>query len=203
MNDSPDVPALRTERLLLRGFVLNDLDALAAIFADPEVMRFIRCGARTYAQTKEHLACYIREWDTRGYGVWAVTARDDSNEIAMPDARGGLGGPALLGICGFVARAELGYILSRAAWGRGLATEAARACLRFGFDTLGFDEIGAGALASNIGSRHVIEKLGFRRCPDPYFDGNGGVYYRRQRESGAPEPARHTDDGAATRGAPR
>lgn len=166
MSDRRDAPALQTQRLALRGFATDDLDALAAIFADSEVMRFIHNGARTYAQTEANLASYQREWATQHYGVWAVTLREDDR---------------LLGICGFVARAELGYILSRAAWGQGYATEAARACLRCGFETLGFDEIGAGALADNMASRHVIEKLGFHRVANAYFDGNGGVYYRLRR----------------------
>ena len=188
MDDSLSVPTLCTERLVLRGFMPADLDALAALFADREVMRYIHGGVRTYYQAQANLRSYLREWDIQGYGVWAVARRDDDE---------------LLGTCGFVAHAELGYILSRAAWGRGYATEAARACLRFGFETVGFEEIGAGALAGNMASRHVIEKLGFRRAANPYFDHNGGVYYRLQRKNDPPGPGPHTDDGDAECGAPR
>src|SRR5690348_9989997 len=123
MDDRPDVPVLLTERLVLRGFALDDLDALAAIYADPEIMRYIKGGVRSYAQASASLKSITREWDLRGYGLWAVTHRDTST---------------LLGTCGFVARAELGYILGRAAWGKGYATEAAGACVRFGFATLDF-----------------------------------------------------------------
>lgn len=184
MDESLSVPTLCTERLVLRGFALADLDALAALFADPEVMRFIHRGVRTRAQTAESLAAYSREWETQGYGVWAVTTLDEPNESDLKPVNG-QGEGVLVGICGFVARAELGYILSRAAWGRGYATEAARACLRYGFETLGYEEIGAGALAGNLASRHVLEKLGFRRATNRHFDNNGGVYYHLRRQVGS------------------
>lgn len=80
-------------------------------------------------------------------------------------------------MCGFVEPAEIGYILARAAWGQGIVTEAASACLSYGFKRLGYDEISAGALAENTGSRRVLEKLGLTRWANDYFDVNGGVYY--------------------------
>lgn len=162
MDQQPYIPVLLTARLRLRGFCQDDLAALAAIYADAEVMRFIRHGVRTEAQTAAAIDTYILEWAQRGYGVWAVV--DRANNL-------------LLGMCGFVDRAELGYIFGRASWGCGFATEAAGACLWYGFEHLGYDEIGAGALRENAGSRHVLEKLGMRQTANEYFDSHGGVYY--------------------------
>lgn len=156
------VPTLVTARLRLRGFHRDDLAALAAIYADPAVMRYIRDGARTTAQTAANIEAYYSEWALHGYGVWAVVDR---------------GSDTLLGMCGFVERAEIGYIFGRASWGRGIATEAAGACLWYGFTQLGFEEIGAGALEDNAGSRRVMEKLGMRPQANDYFDSQGGVYY--------------------------
>ena len=96
-----DHPLLVAPRLTLRGFQLGDLDALAAIYADPEVARYLRSGARTRQRTAAALDEYIAAWRDQGYGVWAVASRE----------RG-----ALLGMCGFVGKAEMGYILGRAAW---------------------------------------------------------------------------------------
>ncbi len=160
------VPTILSARLRLRGFVPGDLTALAAIYADPEVMRYIRGGARAMAQTAASVDAYDAEWALHSYGVWAVT-----------DKERGL----LLGMCGFVERAEIGYIFGRASWGQGIATEAADACLWYGFERLGFDEIGAGALRDNAGSRRVLEKLGMRPQPNDYFDHHGGVYYHLAR----------------------
>jgi ribosomal-protein-alanine N-acetyltransferase len=159
-------PELATPRLLLRAFATDDLDALSAIYADPDVMATIRGGVRSRAATEAALAAYADEWEAHDYGVWAVIERESG---------------ALLGMCGFVAHAELGYIFARAAWGQGIATEAAAACLTYGFTLPDFDEIFAGALAENAGSRRVLEKLGMRRWPNDYFDRNGGVYYRIER----------------------
>lgn len=158
----PSASILTTERLALRPFVPDDLDALAAIYADPDVMRHISSGVRTREQTAASLAAYAEEWRTKGHGVWAVT------ETATEQ---------LLGMCGFVVRAELGYIFGRFAWGHGIATEAARACLRFGFERLGCDTIGAGALKANAGSLRILEKLGMHSVPNAHFDDHGGAYF--------------------------
>jgi ribosomal-protein-alanine N-acetyltransferase len=163
-----DAPTLVTERLMLRGFQPTDLDTLAAIFADAEVTRYLRSGLRTREQTSAALDAYIAQWREHDYGVWAVVARDTRT---------------LLGLCGFPERAELGHVLARAGWGRGIATEAARACLRDGFQRLGWDVVGAGALRANLGSIRVLEKLGMRRAPNAYFDDNGGVWFELTHES--------------------
>jgi RimJ/RimL family protein N-acetyltransferase len=168
-------PMLLTPRLELRAFRPDDLDSLAAIYADPEVMRYIRGGVaegpRTREQTAASMDAYAEEWTQRGYGVWAVVNRADGQ---------------LLGVCGFVDRAEIGYIFGRASWGHGIATEAARACLWYGFEHLGYEEIGAGAKSENVASLRVLEKLGMRRIPNDYFDLNGGAYYRLSRADYTP-----------------
>lgn len=158
----PSAPILTTERLTLRPFAPDDLDALAAIYTDPTVMRYIFGGVRTRQQTATTIAAISDEWHDRGYGRWAVTETATGR---------------LLGMCGFVERAELGYILGRFAWGRGIATEAARACLDFGFERLGYDTIGAGALKENSASLRILEKLGMHRVPNAHYDDNGGAYF--------------------------
>jgi ribosomal-protein-alanine N-acetyltransferase len=156
----------------LRAFRPDDLDALAVIYADPEVMRYIRggvaAGPRTREQTAASMDAYAAEWDQHDYGVWAVVSRADGQ---------------LLGVCGFVDRAEIGYIYGRASWGKGIATEAARACLWYGFERLGYEEIGAGAKRENVASLRVLEKLGMRHAADDYSDLNGGAYYHLMRDN--------------------
>lgn len=160
-------PELSTPRLLLRPFMADDLDALAAIYADPEVMRMNGSGVRSRAETEMMLAANAEGWQTRGSGDWAVTWRATGE---------------LVGLCGFVRPAELGYILSRASWGQGIATEAATACVAYGFERLGYGEISASAAAVNTASRRVLEKLGMRRTHNAHFDLNGGVYYAITRQ---------------------
>ena len=92
-------PTLLTPQLELRAFRPKDLDALAAIYADPAVMRSIRGGAsegpRTREQTAASIEAYANEWAQHGYSVWAVIDRSNKQ---------------FFGVCGFVDRAEVSYI---------------------------------------------------------------------------------------------
>jgi ribosomal-protein-alanine N-acetyltransferase len=168
-------PTLLTLRLELRAFRPDDLNALAAIYADPEVMRYIRGGVAEGPRSREQAAAsmesYAAGWVEHGYGVWAVV--DRSNEQSH-------------GVCGFVDRTEIGYIFGRASWGRGIATEAACACLWYGFEYLGYEHIGAGAKRENVASLRILEKLGMTRSANDYFDRNGGSYCRLMRSDYTP-----------------
>ncbi len=144
---------LRTERLLLRPYGEDDLDELAGVFTDPEVMRFVGSGARTREQTAEVIVQANAHEREHGFSVWAV--------IEAATGR-------LLGECGLNLldgtgpRVEVGYVLGRAFWGRGYATEAARESLRAGFVELCLPSIVAVADPRNFASLHVIDKLGMR-----------------------------------------
>jgi RimJ/RimL family protein N-acetyltransferase len=146
---------LRTDRLTLREWQDDDLDTLAAINADPEVMRYIFDGAvRDRAQSAESLRKMIAHRQARGYGQFAVEVR----------ATGDLIGWAGLAVPDFLPEVlpavEIGWRLSRAAWGHGYATEAARAALWFGFEDLGLDRIISIRNVDNTRSQRVMTKLG-------------------------------------------
>ncbi|MFC6090311.1 GNAT family N-acetyltransferase [Saccharothrix lopnurensis] len=156
---------LETARLVLRPFTDADADHLFALDGDPEVMRFLTGGrptsreairTRTLPRLLHDHPCL----GTRGY--WAAEER------AAEERAGG----AFLGWFEFrplvehsAAEVELGYRLNRAAWGRGLATEGARALVDKGFTGLGVERVTANTMAVNTASRRVMEKagLGFRR----------------------------------------
>lgn len=170
-------PEIETARLQLRQFTPGDLDPLARIYRDPEVMRFIRNGVRTRARTRSVLEAMMKRWRDYRIGEWAVMDKETE---------------ALIGSCGFVdigdkSSAQIGYLLDRPYWGKGIATEAARACLRYGFEYLKFEMIEAGALKENLGSRRVIEKIGMQPKANSYFDGHGGVYYSLARTAYQPD----------------
>jgi RimJ/RimL family protein N-acetyltransferase len=125
---------------------------LAAIHADPEVMKYL--GLRGAPMLREEagvmLTSMISTWRNAGFGRWAVEER----------ATGRLAGYA--GFRPFGVRAELVYVLGRPYWGRGLATEAARECLRFASEEKLFDEVVAFTRVANSASRRVLEKIGMR-----------------------------------------
>lgn len=152
-----------TDRLLLRRWRPGDREPFAAINADPEVMRFIGTGAVLGRGLSDDLvARFEREWEERGFGLWAVSVRDDPEE-------------RLLGFCGLTVpmflpsvlpAVEVGWRLAREAWGRGYATEAARAAVAFGFAEGVAEEILAIVDPGNERSLRVCAKLGMTARPD-------------------------------------
>lgn len=164
---------LLTERLLLRPFCLDHLDRLAEIHSDPLVMRFLGGRTRDRAETLTRLETNIRTWNEHGFGMFA--AFDKTTGV-------------MIGRCGLAyldntPEIEVGYMLARDFWGQGYATEAARACLRFGFVDRAMSRIVAVANPENKASRHVIEKLGMRFEKNAHFYENDVVYYSLTRQA--------------------
>jgi RimJ/RimL family protein N-acetyltransferase len=149
------VITLQTDRLTLRGWRQEDLDALAAINADPEVMRYILDGSvRDRQQSADGLRRMMRGWDEQGFGQFAVEIRETGELI-------GWAGLAIPGFLPEVLPAvEIGWRLARSAWGHGYATEAARAALRFGFEELNLDRVISIRHVGNERSARVMAKLG-------------------------------------------
>lgn len=145
-------PELKTGRLLLRRLRLEDARDTFAYASDPEVSRYVpRETRRTLHDSCAFLALAIGRYET-GEGMdWGIVHRADGRFI---------------GTCGFVshspehARAEIGYVLSRAYRGRDLTTEAVRAGIRFGFERMELNRIEARCVAGNVASARVMEKAG-------------------------------------------
>jgi RimJ/RimL family protein N-acetyltransferase len=143
------MPTIETERLWLRMFSPEDLDDLARLFRDPQVMKYVADGQPVSREEAERaLNSIIKHWQTQGFGRWAAVDKS-TNEFA------GFGGLRSL-----FGTPEVVYHLAPAYWGKGLATELARASLRFGFEDRGFDRIVAITKPLNAASIHVMEKLG-------------------------------------------
>jgi ribosomal-protein-alanine N-acetyltransferase len=142
---------IETARLRYRMLSPADLESLALILRDPEVMKYLgpEPGALlTRDETKVVLEKMIDFWEEHGFGRWAVVKKVDDN---------------LIGLCGFRlldSTPELFYLFAREYWGKGLATEAARAALRFGFEELGFERIMAATRHENAASINVLRKIG-------------------------------------------
>ena len=151
------IPTVRTERLLLRGWTADDRPAYAAINADPLVMEFLG-PPMTRAQSDAHVEHMLTHWAERGYGLWCVDV--DGECIGFT----GLSTP------GFMPGVEVGWRLASDRWGQGLATEAARAALAFGFGELGLGEIVSFTTVRNVRSRRVMEKLGMTYDPTADFE---------------------------------
>jgi ribosomal-protein-alanine N-acetyltransferase len=154
---------LETERLLLRPLSLDDLDALAPFFADPDVMRYMGGKTLTRDETEASIVRMVRWFDADGFGQLAVVRKDDGE---------------LLGRCGILiwetepwkplpkaeadgeTETEIGYALGQPHWGRGYATEAATAVCDYARTELGESRLIALIQHGNEASRRVAEKLG-------------------------------------------
>lgn len=155
-------PRFTTSRLTLRPRELRDLAACVEINSDPAVMRYIG-PIWPPEQQRKHLAKQIDDDLGPGLGHWTIRLRD-RNELL---------GWVMLAQAERSAEPELGYRLKPAAWGQGIATEAARRVLDYGLVERRLGSVHAIAHRDNIASRRVLRKLGFeaigaaRRGPLP------------------------------------
>jgi ribosomal-protein-alanine N-acetyltransferase len=159
---------IETPRLAFRRFEMSDLDLLIEQRSDPEVNRYL---GGTRLQNPEALAkrieFYIACHDKFGFGNSAMIWKETGEVI-------GSAGIQPLEDTGEI---EVGYTLIKRFWGRGLATEAARAWLEFGFDKCGLDRIVAVAFVENSASQRVMEKLGMKYEKTELHYGEECVFY--------------------------
>ena len=146
---------LETERLLLRRLEMGDLDDLFALYRDEELRRYFPEGVLSYEETREEL-----EWFLEGHprhpelGLWATISKENG---------------AFIGRCGLLPwtidgrdEVEVAYLIAKAYWGQGLATEAAQAIVAYGYEQLGLSRLVCLIDAENAASKRVAEKAGMR-----------------------------------------
>jgi RimJ/RimL family protein N-acetyltransferase len=156
-------PSLRTERLLLRPWRDDDLDAFARLNADPRVNEYLP-GPLTREESDAAARRLLAHFAEHGFGFWVIELPGTTPFIGFA----GLSVPRFE--AHFTPCIEIGWRLTAAHWGRGYATEAARAALRFGFERLGLVEIVSFTVPENRRSRAVMERLGMTHDPADDFD---------------------------------
>jgi RimJ/RimL family protein N-acetyltransferase len=148
----PEIPTLTTERLRLRGLRGSDYEDYAALYADPEVTRFIGQNGETWDRGRawRHMAFIHGHWWLGGVGMWVVEEKASGSFAGMI----GFAEPETWP--GF----ELGGHLARCHWGKGYASEGARAAMAFAFDVLRKDHIISLVDPANHASIRVVERIG-------------------------------------------
>ena len=144
---------LETERLLLRHFIPGDIDALFALYSDPEIRRFFPDGTETLEETREEM-----EWYFNGHpkhpelGLWATVLKETGQFI---------------GRCGLLTwtidgqfEIEIAYMIDKSLWGQGLGTEAAQGIRDYAFEQLGLTRLICLIDEDNQASIRVAEKTG-------------------------------------------
>ncbi len=149
---------IETERLYLRHFdIEKDLEAYADIMGEYEVGRWLPKGeGHTLEETERFMNYMVKHWEKYNYGIWAVVDKETD---------------CLLGHCGLnfikdISETEVLYVFGKHARGKGYATEAAMASLKYGFEEIGLDHIIALSKPLNKASINVIEKLGLKFVKD-------------------------------------
>ena len=166
------IPTLETERLILRMFRQDDLGAYAAISADVEVMRYLGDGKPlARPDTWRQIAMILGHWQLRGYGLFALEEKATGALVG----RAGFFEPE--GWPGF----ELGWMLRRASWGRGYATEAARRLLGHDFTDMKRERVISLIRAANAPSIRVAERLGERLDGRAEIFGQEALVYAIER----------------------
>ena len=148
------LPELETERLSLRQWSLADLDAIVAMDRDPEVYRFLEEPGDPDEQRSDMRERILTDFGP-GLGTWSIFGRAQSQSF--------LGLALLSPIDDEGPDVEIGFRLTRAAWGQGIASEAAARLIRHGFETVGLPEIIAVTDPDNAGSEKALKQLGFQR----------------------------------------
>jgi len=157
------VEALRTDRLRLRRWAAADLAPFAAMNADPRVTEYLRM-ALSREESDALVEAIEAHFDRHGFGLFAV-------EIPGVAPFAGFVGLAVPRIeAHFTPCVEIGWRLAAEHWGRGYATEGARAVLALGFGTLGLDEIVSFTVTANVRSQRVMQNIGMVRDPADDFD---------------------------------
>lgn len=143
------IPTLETDRLILRGWREDDLDAYAAMMADAEVMRFLG-GVMARNDAWRGMASMIGHWVLRGHGMWAVERKSDGVLIGRIGVQRPESWPS----------EEIAWTLGRPYWGQGYATEAAKASRDWGFKNLPVPQLVSLIDAENLASQAVARRLG-------------------------------------------
>jgi RimJ/RimL family protein N-acetyltransferase len=164
---------IETDRLLLRPLELQDVEALVALHATPEVSRFMTVLNREQATRRVNQD--RRDWAERGYGMVAIVDRATGRFLG----RSGLRAWPQFG------EVEVGWALRPASWGRGVATEAGRACVQTAFERCDLRYVTAMIREDNVRSRRVAERLGMAPLRRDVLGGQEVIVYALRREEWA------------------
>jgi ribosomal-protein-alanine N-acetyltransferase len=173
---STPIPTIRTAQLTLRPILSSDAATLHSIYQTDGVLKYFPYPAPPPLEKVERFVTYQQtHWEKFGYGNWAVTIHDDD---------------AIIGWAGLqylpeTDETEVGYLLDKACWGKGYATEATRASLDFGFTNFDFPEIIALVHPDNLASLRVATKCGLMVVERKVYWGVEMVRHVIKRPTGA------------------
>lgn len=165
---------LQTDRLLIRPFTPADLDDFFRLVSDPDVTRYTGDRGTTIEEVKQGLEERVfGDYRKYGFGRWATVLKENGQLIGF----------AGLKYLPELNEVDLGYRFFKEYWGRGLATEASLAIVRYGFEQLGLQQIIGITQVENTASGKVLEKLGFKLQRTEPYQGSLTAWYVLQKRA--------------------
>ena len=160
---------LETSRLIIENFKNSDVSDWANIENDVDVRAFVDGKVLTFDEVSQYLESNIRQYQTHGYGRFAIRLKENRS---------------LIGMCGFLNEQygiDFGYRYSKISWGKGLGFEAAKKVLNYGFSELGLKKVVGLTAEENYGSIRILEKLGFKFEEKFLFNNTKALKYHYTR----------------------
>jgi len=157
---------LHTNQLIIEHFKNSDIPDWAKIESDADVRRFVDRKVLSFKDAGEYVEMNIRQYQTIGYGRYAVRLKETGN---------------LIGMCGFLKEnygIDFGYRYSKNSWGKGFGFEAAKVVLNYGFSELGLEKVVGLTAEENSGSIRILEKLGFKLQEKFLFNNTKAIKYQ-------------------------
>jgi RimJ/RimL family protein N-acetyltransferase len=168
------IPIVTTDRLILRAFTDEDVAPLHALLSTGDVMRYFpNTNPPSLEAVRRLVSGQLKHWEQYGYGWWAVELSGQAPLIGWNG----------LGFLPETGEVEVAYLLGRAFWGKGYATEGAMASVRFGFQTIGLQSIIAIVHPENTASQNVAQKLGMSFVDRNRYFGMDCIRYSLDRGS--------------------
>jgi RimJ/RimL family protein N-acetyltransferase len=168
------IPTMRTQRLVLRPFSGEDVGALYRILGEKGLLRYFpTTDPPPRDRVQKMISGSLRHWAERGYGLWAVASPSNGE---------------FMGRCGLqylpeTDEVEVDFLLGRAFWGQGFATEAARASVRYGFEEWNFESLVGIVHPENKASQRVLQKLGMECTEQTVYFGMECYRYALKRSA--------------------
>jgi RimJ/RimL family protein N-acetyltransferase len=165
---------LETERLIIREHVLSDAPFFFTLNSNYNVVKYTGDSSFKMIEEAEKIVQYVmNQYKENGYGRWLVTEKETGNPI---------------GWCGLkfhtdTKETDIGYRLLESAWGKGYATESAKACIDYGFKHFNLNRIIGDAIKENTASINVFKKLGMTYLKDSLLDNIESVVYELKKEN--------------------
>jgi [ribosomal protein S5]-alanine N-acetyltransferase len=144
------IPSIETHDLILRPWTLGYAEPLCHILQEPNILRYFPSTTFTLEKTQRYINHQLNHWEEHGYGHWAVTLKENGCLVGWDG----------LEFLPETDENEVAYLLSHQFWGRGFATQAAQAAVKYGLETIHLQAIIGLVHPENISSIRVLEKCG-------------------------------------------